>query len=746
MSKTKHTFKLTALVTALALAYGLAHGPAFAESLQDDIARFTIPESSVTIGIGHQSGEREQFGIFDGVMDSETVLLFDANIVKRDAETGTWKTLSISDLGLDSREIKAGIERQGSWGAEIGYNRIVRDAPYTINTEWAGVGTTELIRPAASGTPGSGTTYRMGTERDILSLEGFKYFSPKLSLKVEFKNEEKDGLRHWGRGNPSNEFAVEPIDYTTRQLEATLNYTGDKFQLSGGYYGSWFNNAHDIVCSMATAANVACTGLGASGTDPFAAGTSNPSFLSMPLDNQAHQIHASGAYSFTSATKGTFKVAYTHATMNETLPHSQIAGLSWVGAPSKLDGEINTTLVQLGLTSRPLPKLSLNANLRYYDMQDDTPIVRIIQTGAPGTTASNTPLSYKTISGKVEGTYSLMHGYSVVAGIDYSDQDRTVPVGRLDAGVDQERFVPFRADLDEATYRVQLRKSLSETLNGGIALLHSDRDGSAYAEAVHSEPGEGIHPESIDPVNISDRKRDKVRLSMDWMPREALSIQLNYENARDDYSGHTYGLRDGKAALFSADTSYAINKDWQVNAWYSYDSTKANLLGWRQGSNGGTGNAELDKDTDLKDTGNAVGIGLTGQLNPKVKMGADLQWSRTKSEINQALTALTISPITGLPVTTTGTNLYAANTAAEQLPDITSTSTRIKLFVEYALKKNADLRVDLIHERWKTDDWTWQFSDGTAYIYGGTTTDGTMVITDPKQNATFVAVSYKFKF
>jgi predicted porin len=166
-------------------------------------------------------------------------------------------------------------------------------------------------------------------------------------------------------------------------------------------------------------------------------------------------------------------------------------------------------------------------------------------------------------------------------------------------------------------------------------------------------------------------------------------------------------------------------------------------MGWREGS--GT-SAELDKATDLKDTGNSVGVGLTGKLNPKVKLGADLQWSRTKSEINQALTALTISPTTGAAVATSGTNLYATGTAAAQLPDITSTSTRIKLFVEYALKKNADLRFDLIHERWKTDDWTWQFSDGTAYIYGGTTTDGTMVITDPKQNATFAGVSYRFKF
>ena len=61
------------------------------------------------------------------------------------------------------------------------------------------------------------------------------------------------------------------------------------------------------------------------------------------------------------------------------------------------------------------------------------------------------------------------------------------------------------------------------------------------------------------------------------------------------------------------------------------------------------------------------------------------------------------------------------------------------------LNKNAELRFDLIHERWKTDDWTWQFSDGTPFIYGSTD-DGTMVITDPDQTATFVGASYRYNF
>lgn len=197
-------------------------------------------------------------------------------------------------------------------------------------------------------------------------------------------------------------------------------------------------------------------------------------------------------------------------------------------------------------------------------------------------------------------------------------------------------------------------------------------------------------------------------------------------NSRIELSWVTFAL--GVASL---DAGYAINSDWSVDAWFSHDVTEAKQLGWREGT---TSQAELDKESNLKDTGNSVGLAVKGQINPKLKIGADVQWTRLRSQYDQTLTD-----------TDAGSSVIYLSTTGGALPDITSTATQIKLFAEYALKKNADLRVDLIHERWKTDDWTWRFSDGTAFRYG-TTTDGTTVVTDPKQNTTFVGLRYKYKF
>ena len=69
---------------------------------------------------------------------------------------------------------------------------------------------------------------------------------------------------------------------------------------------------------------------------------------------------------------------------------------------------------------------------------------------------------------------------------------------------------------------------------------------------------------------------------------------------------------------------------------------------------------------------------------------------------------------------------------------------RLALFAQYAVKKNADIRVDFVHERWDTDDWSWQFANGTAFTYGGA--DGTTVIAHDKQVSNFVGLRYNYRF
>ena len=719
------TFRLTSMCAALIAI----HTPAMAD--EAEVQQLTTPESWMSFGIGNWSSDRPQQGIYDGMRDGKAYGLLDADIVKRDNATGTWLRFSTRNLGLDTRELRGEWQRQGNIGAFIEYSRIPRDNPFTFNTGLQGIGSNRLV---VSGTGAAALPFslvELGTHRDVTNLGFFKNLLPGLDFRVTFKNDDKEGTRQWGRGG-APEFAVEPIDSTTRQFEAILEYKTERLQLSGGYYGSWYeNNAGGLVDTSVNGGN-----------QSFTTGTITRFALSLPLDNKAHQAFFNAGFNFTPTTRGTVKLQYTHATQNEHLPTQDIAGLSLAGSPQNLNGELDTTLVQLGLTARPLPDLSLLANLRYHDSREKTPQARFVQSApitAVATCATtvtcvdNTPLTFKTLSGKVEGNYRLPMEFSLIGGVELKNQDRTVPVGAasVDAnGVDRQRYVPFRADVDETTYNVQLRRAMSETINGKIAFLHSKRDGSAYSLTNEAESDE------INPIHISDRTRNKWRATLDWAPADALSVQFNVEDADDKYkptATRPYGLRDGSAVLYSVDISYAITDKLSLTAWYSYDKTKATQFSQRAANSGA---AAAEKEALLEDEGNSLGIGLHGRVSNQLKVGTDLQWSKNKTKYPETITLLgagTVYPSAG------GVN------AVGPLPDVENKLTRLKLFASYAVQKNADLRFDFIHERWRTDDWSWLFAGGSTFTYG-TTTDGTQVTQAPKQTSNFVGLRYIYRF
>lgn len=715
--KKMQSFPLSVLSVAMLAAFQPAHAE------DDEVAQLTKPESSVSLGLGHWTNDRPQQGIYDGMRDRGAFGNVDLDLVQRNDETGTWLTVTGKNLGLDTREARIDYLRQGNIGLGLEYSRTPRDNPLTFRTGQQGLGTTNQIINGTA-TPANPHDAQLGTTRDLTSLSFYKNVMPGLDFTATFKNEDKEGSRLWSRGS-SIEFIAEPIDSTTRQFEATLAYTGERLQLSGGYYGSWYDNANSQV-RVITA--------GAAAT--------SATFLSLPLDNQAHQLNLDGGYNFTPTTRGTFKLSYSEATQDEHLPSQDVPGLSLAGSPHNLGGEVHTTLAQVALTSHPLDNLSVLASLRYHDLKDKTPVARYVNVddspavGGRGADlcgtiqdricVENTPMSYETLTGKLEATYRLGMHYSVTGGIDYRSQDREIPVGDLNAaGLDTQRVVPFRAEVEELTYRIEGRRTLSDTANGSLAYLHSTRDGSDYVSAA---AGAGGAPsDRISPIHVADRERDKVRLAVDWMPTEPLSLQFAVEYAKDDYSSDAFrrfGVRDGEATLASADASYQLNDDWLATAWLSYDNTKATQFGHRD-----SGGVNLIKEARLEDTGSAIGIGLRGKLMSNLAFGADLQWSHNESEMPESITNAT----TGAAVANAG------------VPAIETEVTKLNLFALYEVSKSSQWRFDFIHERWEADDWTWEFANGSPFVFSSVS-DGTTVISNPKQVSNFVGARYIYTF
>jgi hypothetical protein len=152
----------------------------------------------------------------------------------------------------------------------------------------------------------------------------------------------------------------------------------------------------------------------------------------------------------------------------------------------------------------------------------------------PGLTTThngqNEPRSFKNVIGKLEASYALPASFRLTGGLEREDRKRnTSPV----------RSVSHRDETEETSYKLDLRRSLSETINGAVSFVHSEREGSDWL--VNTRNDGSIGSNLIHPLHLADRDRDKLRLSLDWTPVERLSLQLMAEAAQDDYSGRTLG-------------------------------------------------------------------------------------------------------------------------------------------------------------------------------------------------------------
>lgn len=673
-------FRPTAIAAAVFAVFSTADAAEIAE-----IEALTKPESTIQFGLGYVDGDNRQFGKYNGLNEQGTYGVLNIDAIKRNDATGTWLKFRGRDLGLASRELRFEHEAQGNWGYYLEFNQIPRYEPYQAFTGVSGIGGNVLTVPVAAART---SLLNLETQRDRIGLGVNKYFMDKWNFKVDFNNEEKTGTRLWGRGNTTGgalEFAPEPIDTTTRQLDVSLGYAGERLQLTGGYYGTMFNNQYNGMNFIG----------GAAGLSTFTP-------IALPPDNHSHQLYLSGAYAFTPTTHGNFKVAYGKALQNDAF----ITGANVPLTPSigtNLNGRVDTTLIQMGLTARPTAKLTLLGNLRYDDRDDQTPVLRYNNLANNTSTfdGNNEPRSVRSISGKFEASYALPMAFRLIGALDYDEKKRSLSAVRV---------VSHRDTTEETSYRAELRRSISDTITGALSYIHSDRNGSPFLLTTLNNGTAGSNV--IAPIHLADRNRDKARLSLNWQATEPLSIQFIADNARDKYDGNRdgsgLGPRTGKSQMYSIDAAYAFNEKVQGTAYYSRNDTKLNQA---SRTSGGQLWAAA-----LQNTGDAFGAGLRGKPYTWLELGADLSLSNISDKYQQdAMTGAAIA----------------------SLPEITTRLTRTQIFAKYALEKKSGIRLDYVYDRFSTNDWTW-----STWTY----TDGTRMLQSPVQKVNFFALSYYYRW
>jgi MtrB/PioB family decaheme-associated outer membrane protein len=414
-----------------------------------------------------------------------------------------------------------------------------------------------------------------------------------------------------------------------------------------------------------------------------------------------------------------------------------------------LGGRIDTTLLQAGLSAKPIAKLSLLANVRFEDKKDKTPLAYYNIEGLPAAaTSRNQPvwtngnLPNKKLAGKFEAGYQLPEKYRATLGVDYESIDR----GTFTPTDNVAGLSGLRQKTEETGYRAELRRALTDTFGGAIGYVSSRRTGSSWLQLYSINNGVGTNTSTLPntgvtavsdatiysrtgifPMMLMNRTRDKVKLSADWTPIEQLSVQFMVEDGKDKYSAPTEkGLKDTGVRLYSVDAALTLSDKWKLTG---YASQGEQTLHVAQGN--------LGYMADLKNTTTTFGLGVVAKPSSRLEIGGDLSYGNDVSRYGLGVDGGT-PPLTAANLTTLATNTAQATIG---LPDVTYRMTTMKLFGKYALAKNADVRVNLIHQRVRFNEWSWGYS-GVPFSYSDNTTIGMNQL----QNVTFLGAAYIYKW
>lgn len=773
--KTIYEFRLLPVAAAILLAFGNAYAEETSE-----VQALISPDSSVNVGFGALSNanDAKRFSEYTGLNKSGSLLL-DFYYNKRDDASGLWTTAGGRNLGLETRELRYSQNKQSSWKYAIDYNEIVRLDPYTIHTGLTGVGTAtptiNLIAtpsmPAAWATANgldtsngvAGNDLQLKLKRNAYGISGDRWITPELQVEVAFRNEDKKGARMFGRvGMPSSDMrnnpdatgaspnggwavllAPEPVDSKIRSIEGKVNFNRDMLALTVGYYGtSYVNQFGSMAPNVPGVLNrgtlwTNCATVGCSTTQQL---ISAP--VALPPDNQSHQYYLTGNYAFSNTTRSNFKLAYTTAYQNESFAATGLTPSA--AAPGSLGGIMNTTLAQMGVTMRPIQALSVNASLRYEDRADKTPIFVYNTSGVTNNALNGTTNwpsgSQSRTTAKVDGIYRLQNGYSALLGLDWENKKISLPPSNT-ALFSKQVF--FRPALAETGVHAEVRKSISETVNGALGFEYKQRRGKdsewvttsgtvgntliAFDPSAASVSGSGGN--YVLPDIYMDRNRAKLRGNIDWEATEKLSLQTVVEHAQDKYlrafpSSITpaqlvpieAGARNITSDSVSLDTSYQLTDEWKVNAFWTRSLNRWNV-----------NKANLGDDTH--NTDDTVGLGVSGKASSNWTVGLDLLSTRDRTTYNNIGSAGNIAGWTGQTL------------PGNYLPKISYSSDKLVLRGKYNLNKASDVLLGATYLHFKTDDWQWGYN-GIPFVYS----DNTTVSQSMNQVMKFISASYVLRF
>lgn len=540
--------------------------------------------------------------------------------------------------------------RYNDWSLELSYNEIPHFFTGDYRSLWDGVGTGNLrLHPGL--TPGNTPTVElqdslMAIDAEDLSivrhtggLRFDKYLTDRWRFFGSYSKEHRDGARPFGAAigwfgpvGLNNIEIPEAIDYDTHQIRGGLSYADDLSSLNLEVQLSMFRNNVD---TLRFESPFRVTNLGTS----FDSGT-----FDLYPDNDYYNLRAEYARNFPSLYNARFTSLVSWSRMKQDdklIPSTEYSliggalngvptGNAWNTSASlsqdSAEAEIDSWLLDFGLSLRPTSKLGLRGKVRYRSLDNKSDYLacnpltgqwgRLTLNGSgggsiafPDTVNGNNPLgtdpnAYDQVGCNLDAAIALglvpAAGNVVIGSVPYEYARLNIELGGdyrlgrgqvLDARLMREEYHREHRERDK-TWENSLKLGYTNrTFDFGTLRLHAtygqrrgdDYDlnvNDAYLSAVFGPApfaaGTNVAswlraPYGLRKFDIADRDQLELDGRFTWIARPDLNLGLGLNYDHSDYPNSDWGRTDSQRKLgANLDLNWQPSADLGLWAFYGY--------------------------------------------------------------------------------------------------------------------------------------------------------------------------------
>lgn len=723
-------------------------------SLDIDTSRWETNYFEAGVGYGGVDGDGYAFGQYNGLTKSQAFAVVNGHVAERAAD-GRYHRFWGTNLGLDSRQLGASYGMQGDWGVAAQFEQIPNYATDSGSFIFTGLGSPSLGLPAGfSGitagnsqppanadavVPFARSGFGVELDRDFFTLTGNKVLAPGWELTGKYNYQSRDGTKLTGAvlgtggGNARAVIVPYAVDDTTQQFELAVRYADKQMQFGLGYWYSRFSNNYDsltwqnpygFVNGWQAASGVGFpTGYGRSSLDP---------------DNDYQQFKVDFAYQFTQTTRVVTTLQYGMARQDQAfLPYTiNVAPLVQPGLSvpvalprSSLDGKLDTTLLDITFTSRPIDKVFVKIAYTYDDRDNETassqylfaqgdvlnqPVIPPNQTPDQvnaNQIRTNLPIGTTVNKFVIDGDYRLSRKNTLRGWYQYRRTDYEVASQQS------------RADSDTNQLGVELKSRANQLVNGTASYIWDRRRGAEYS--TNATFSSMVTPTTQAAINFfqlptiryftnADYTQNQLKALVSITPSSPLALQLQANWWQRDYEGpdcggpndqlllantpplvmpaQCHGLQEATGQNYTIDGQYRLHEGLSLTAFFTWSQLDQSQTG-RSFAAVATNPAfavDVDRNWTVspKTTDSTVGLGANWKPDGRpFDLGFQYLYNQGTTEIG-----ISAGPALAQP---------------SALPDVKSRLNSFQLYGRWQYSKSLLVRANYWYQRLVTDNWSY---------------------------------------